>query len=338
MLRTRIIAPLKIEYVHTEIPACGVDEVLVKLHRVGICASDIQVYHGQHKYVTYPLVQGHEGCGAVIAVGNRVSHVKTGDLVAVQPQIACGECFACKQDRFNVCENLRHFGISREGLLQEYAAVPSWNAVKIPEGMPPELGALVEPISVAVNAVRKGNVQPGYRVVVLGAGIIGNFVAQAARQLGAEVILTDIQSKRLDLARSHGLEHCINTQQTDLKDEITRVFGDQGVHVIFDCAAVPASLEQALNCASKASTIVIVGNYKAPVEFDMTRIQRREIALLSVMGCSRSNFLESLDWLSKGRINVTGMITKVFPFSELDKAYAYIDQNTADTMKVMVGS
>lgn len=336
MLQSIITAPGTIEYRNCEIPVVGDHDVLIKIIRAGICASDVQVYHGKHRYMSYPLVQGHEGCGIVVSIGKHVDSVSEGDLVAVQPQLACGECFACKQDRYNVCETLRHFGISREGLFEEYAMIPAWNAVKMPSGMSAELGALVEPLAVAVNAVRKGHIQQGHRVVVMGAGIIGNFVAQFATYLGAEVILTDILPGKLELAASHGVEHCIDTRTTDLKEEISRVFGNQGVHVIYDCAAVAASFEQALNCASKASTIIVVGNFKAPFELDMTRLQRREIALLSVMGTSRSNFLESMQLLADGNIHVNGLITKVFPLDQLDKAYAFIDQHTADVMKVMV--
>jgi L-iditol 2-dehydrogenase len=336
MLQTMITAPGTIEYRHVDIPFIGDDEVLVEMQRAGVCASDVQVYHGQHRHVLYPLVQGHEGCGVVVRKGKLVNHVAIGDLVTVQPQLACGLCFACRQQRFNVCETLRHFGISHEGLFEESVRVPSWNAVRLPRGMDAELGALVEPAAVAINAARKGNIQPGYRVVVMGAGIIGNYVAQVAQHLGAEVILTDVLPNRLELAASQGIHHCIDTRSMDLKTEITRVFGDQGVHVIYDCAAVLASFEQALNCASNASSIVIVGNFKVLFELDITRLQRREIALLSVMGTSRDNFLESVQLLAGGIIRTKGVVSRVFPLDQLDKAYTFIEQNPSEAMKVML--
>jgi len=335
MLETIITAPFTIECRETKIPEIGDNEVLVKVERAGICASDVQVYHGLHKYVTYPLIQGHEAVGYVEAVGSLVDHVKVGDKVAIQPQLACGHCFACKQERPNVCETLRHFGISSPGLFVEYAAVPAWNAVKLSSDMDFDKGVFIEPLSIACNAIEKGNVKAGDRIVVIGAGLIGNLIAQTARIKGAEVLVTDVMQSKLDLIKKHGIKYCVNTTQEKLSDAIKQVFGDQGVHVIYECAAVESSFEQAISCASKASTIVIVGNFKKPYLLEIPLLQRREIALLSVMGTSRKNFIESCKIMASGLINLEGLISGRFPLNELAKAYQYIDEKK-DTLKVLL--
>jgi L-iditol 2-dehydrogenase len=335
MLETIITAPYTIECHETAIPEITDDEVLIKIKCAGICASDVQVYHGLHKYMTYPLIQGHEAVGYVEAVGKSVTHVKIGDKVVIQPQIACGKCFACRQERPNVCETLKHFGISKPGLFVEYATVPAWNAVKIPFDMSFDQGVFIEPFAIACNAIEKGNVQAGDRIVVIGAGLIGNFIAQASKIKGAEVLVSDILQSKLDLIQKHGIKNVVNTSKEKLSDAIKRVFGEKGVHTIFECAAVNSSFKDAIFCASKASSIVIVGNFKEPFLLEIPLLQRKEIALLSVMGTSRKNFIESCQIMSRGLVNLNGMISNRFPLRELKKAYQYIDQQ-GDTTKVLL--
>ena len=335
MLETVITAPYKIETRDVQIPQIKNGEVLVKMSRAGICGSDIQVYHGLHKYMEYPLVQGHEGTGYVVGVGPDVKELEVGDLVVMQPQFACGKCFACKKGRENVCENLKHYGITVPGLFAEYVAVPEWNAVKMPKDLNPESSVFVEPFSIACNAMYQGNVKPGDRIVVIGAGQIGNFVAQAANLFGAEVLIVDMIQSKPDLARSHGIHHCVNTKEEPMKEAIHRIFGDKGVHVIFECAAVESSFTQAIECATKSSAIVVVGGFKKPYLLEIPLLQRREIALHSVMGTSRETFLQSAGFIAKNQVDLSGAISARYPLRDLAKAYEYIDQ-MGNTMKVLL--
>lgn len=335
MLETVITAPYQIETRDVPIPQIKSGEVLVRMKRAGICGSDIQVYHGLHKYMEYPLVQGHEGTGYVVEVGADVRGLEVGDLVVMQPQFACGECFACKKGRENVCESLKHYGISVPGLYAEYVAVREWNAVKMPRELDPECSVFVEPFSIACNAMYQGHVKAGDRVVVIGAGQIGNFVAQAAKLFGAEVLIADMIQSKLDLARSHGIHHCINIKEEPLKDAIHRVFGTKGVHVIFECAAVESSFTQAIECATKSSSIVVVGGFKKPYLLEIPLLQRREVSLHGVMGTSRATFLQSADFISRNQVDLTGAISARFPLKNLARAYEYIDQ-VGNTMKVLL--
>jgi len=335
MLETVITAPYKIETRDVPVPQIKRGEVLVRMSRGGICGSDIQVYHGLHRYMEYPLVQGHEGTGYVVEVGADVKGLEVGDLVVMQPQFACGECFACKRGRQNVCENLTHYGISLPGLFTEYVAVPEWNAIKMPKELSPDCSVFVEPFSVACNAMYQGNVKPGDRVVVIGAGQIGNFVAQAAKLWGAEVLIVDMLQSKLDMARIHGIHHCVNIQEESMRDAIHRVFGDRGVHVIFECAATEASFTEAIACASKSSTIVVVGGFKKPYLLEIPLLQRREIALHSVMGTSRESFLQAAELVAGNRVDLTGAISAHYPLKDLAKAYEYIDE-VGNTMKVLL--
>lgn len=143
-----------------------------------------------------------------------------------------------------------------------------------------------------------------------------------------------IQSK-LDLAHSHGIPHCVNIKEESMKDAIHRVFGDRGVHVIFEYAAVESSFTQAIECATKSSTIVVVGGFKKPYLLEIPLLQRREIALHSVMGTSRETFLQSAKFIAANQVDLTGAISARYPLKDLAKAYQYIDE-VGNTMKVLL--
>ena len=203
MLRAVIANPGAIEFSDVAKPSAADGEVLVRILRIGICGSDIHVFHGKHPYTSYPVVQGHEFCGEVVETGRNVTTVSPGDLVTASPQITCGTCPPCREGKYNICDSLRVIGFQAPGVAQEYFAFPESAVLKLPEGTTPEMGALVEPAAVAMHAVGRAGDVTGKRVLVLGAGTIGNLVAQVAQCRGAgEVLLTDISDYRLEIARA----------------------------------------------------------------------------------------------------------------------------------------
>lgn len=336
MLSIKTIAPFEFEAVNSDIPEVSDDEVLVKMLQVGICASDVQVYHGKHKYMSYPVVQGHEGIGIVEKTGKNISHVKPGEKVIIQPQLICGECYACRKGRHNVCEKLRGMGIKADGMFAEYLVSPSWNVIKVPIDLSNDMGMLVEPAAICVNSIRQGKVKSGDRVIIIGAGTIGNIIGQIAKSIGAEVLITDIADDKLKIAEKCGIDYCVNTLKYDLKKEIARCFKGNNADAIFDCAAVKESLPQAIDCAANASTIIIVGNFKEPITLEIPSLQRREIALISVMGNVRENFIEAIELLSKNKINISEIISARFPLHYLKKAFEFNDENASKVMKIAI--
>jgi L-iditol 2-dehydrogenase len=337
MKAARTVASGKMELFESPIPDVGPGQVLVKMLSVGICASDVQVYHGKHKYAKFPLVQGHEGVGVVVDTGPGVDHVKKGDHVNIQQQLACGTCHACRKGRHNVCLSLKGIGILADGLFSEYFLSPAWNAIKLPDGFGVDRGMLVEPASVGVNSAQVGQIRPGERVVVVGAGIIGNFTAQACLALGAtEALVTDIADAKLEIAGRDGIPHRLNTRNLDLKEAIAQAFGGNSPDAIFDCAGVPASLHSALASAANASRVVIVANFKEAVTLEIPSFQRREIAVLTVMGTVKESSIKAIELLNQGKIRIDGIISRRFPLERMEEAYRYIDDNPATVMKVAI--
>ena len=204
MKQAIMVQPGVIEFRQVEKPTIQDDEILMQTKRIGVCGSDIHVFHGTHPYTGYPVVQGHEVVGYVFEVGQAVEGIAVGDKVTFTPQVVCGECYPCRNGMYHVCEKLKVMGFQTGGAAQEYFVLPRWNVFKLPDELSLDHAAMLEPVAVGVHAVRRAGDITGKKVLVLGAGTIGNLVAQVAKALGAAaVMITDISDYKLK--ESHSL-------------------------------------------------------------------------------------------------------------------------------------
>ncbi|MCL2381476.1 MAG: alcohol dehydrogenase catalytic domain-containing protein, partial [Treponema sp.] len=319
------------------VPQAGVNEALLKIDCIGVCGSDMQIYHGKHKFMTFPVILGHEAAATVEKTGAQVTGFAVGEKVAIQPQVFCGECFPCESGRFNVCEKLNVMGVHRDGFSRQYIALDAKYLHKVPPSMSPELVALVEPVAVGVGAVRRASGLAGANVAVIGAGTIGNFTAQAAKALGAgSVMITDISQSKLDWAGECGIDYCVNTGGKTLKEAIDENFGKRRADIIIDCAAVPVAFKSILEAARPASQIIITGSYKEPVEFTVPLMQRREISMIGHMMYVREDYRIAIELMAGGKIATEKTITKVFPFDDYKKAFEYADAHPDSIMKLLI--
>jgi len=193
--------PGRIVFGDVPVPMPKKGEILLRIKRIGICGSDIHVYHGKHPFTKYPIVQGHEYCGIVEAIGEGVENIKPETLATARPQLVCGKCGPCKRGDYNVCENLRVQGFQANGCAQEFFIVPKDRIVSLPDSMTVDQGALVEPAAVGAHSTARAGELKGKNVVVLGAGTVGNMVAQFVRARGAKnIFITDVSEYRLRVA------------------------------------------------------------------------------------------------------------------------------------------
>ena len=274
--------PGKIIFQEVEKPTPAAGEVLLKIKNIGVCGSDIHVFHGLHPYTSYPVVQGHEVSGEIAEVGEGVTGFVPGEKVTFLPQVTCGQCYSCRNGMEHICDTLKVRGFQTGGAAQEYFSVPADMTVKLPEGMSLEAGALVEPVAVAVHALSRAGDVAGKKIVVLGAGPIGNLVAQVAKGLGAEgVIISDVSDFRLQKAKECGIDVTVNPQKADLNETIITHFGPDKADIIMECVGVEATMTQAVECARKGSTIVVVGVFGKKPAVDMGLVQDRELSLWS---------------------------------------------------------
>lgn len=337
MLQQVMTAPGKIEFREIEMPVPKAGEVLIRIMKIGVCGSDIHVWHGKHPFTSYPVTQGHEVSGEIAALGAGVENLEVGQKVTIQPQVVCGKCYPCRHGKYNLCETLKVMGFQTTGVASEYFAVDAAKVTPLPQEMSFDEGAMIEPLAVAVHAVRKFGDMQGMRVAVLGAGLIGILVAQAAKGMGAEsVLITDISDLRLEKARQCGVDFCVNTREADFGEALVSSFGPDKADVIYDCAGNNVTMGQAIRCARKGSTIILVAVFAGMAEVDLAVLNDHELDLNTTMMYRNEDYLEAIELVRAGKVDLKPLISKHFAFRDYAEAYRYIDENRETTMKVII--
>lgn len=336
MKRATMTAPGQIEIDEASVPAPGAGQVLLRIQRIGVCGSDIHVFHGKHPYTSYPVVQGHEFSALVEAVGSGVQGIERGDKVTAMPQIVCGGCPPCLRGDEHICDKLKVQGFQAPGCAQELWVTSADKIVKLPNHFSFEQGALVEPVSVAVHAVQRAGELRGRRAVVLGAGPIGNLVAQAARAAGAEVLITDLSDYRLDVAKKCGLAATSNPSREELGQASKRVFGDAGFDLAFECVGVEATLTAATENLAKGGTLIVVGVFGEKPRMDLGLVQDRELRIAGTLMYQRPDYEQAVAWIASGDIVTEPLMSEHFAMTDYLEAYRYIDAKRDQTMKVFI--
>jgi L-iditol 2-dehydrogenase len=338
MLKAVMTQPGKIEFHDVQKPSAAEGQALIQVRRIGVCGSDIHVYHGLHPFTGYPVVQGHEVSGVVAEVGQGVRGLAVGDKVTFTPQVTCGACYPCQHGMYHICESLKVMGFQTDGAGQEFFPVQADKVLKMPEGVSLDQAALVEPTAVAVHALSRAREDlAGKRVLVLGAGAIGNLTAQAARALGASaVMITDISNYKLEQARACGIELTVNTAQEDLGQAILRHFGPSRADLILECVGVQDTITQAIENARKGTTIVVVGVFGTRPVVDLGLVQDRELSLVGTLMYQKRDYERAIELAAGGKLHLDELITHRFAFEAYPEAYAAIEASGGRYMKVMI--
>jgi L-iditol 2-dehydrogenase len=330
-------APGRLEIRQVERPKPRADEILVKIERIGVCGSDIHVYHGVHPYTGYPVVQGHEVSGVIAEMGAKVEGFQTGEYVVFMPQVTCGTCYPCRHGMEHICDQLKVMGFQTNGAAQEYFAVPARKVLKVPPEISLDHAAMIEPVAVAVHALSRYGEVGGKSVVVLGAGTIGNLVAQAAQALGAaKVLITDISPYKLEKAHLCGLSLTVDTSRTRLEEMIGKEIGPDRADVILECVGVQDTINQAIETARKGSVIVVIGVFGKRPSVDLGLVQDHELTLTGTLMYQRRDYELAIRLMSQGLLHLEDMITHRFPFNDYLEAYRVIDRLKGEYLKVMI--
>lgn len=337
MIQQVMTAPKEIIFREVPTPTPAENEILVKIMRIGVCGSDIHVYHGKHPFTTYPVTQGHEVSGRIEAIGEKVTGFRVGQRVTIEPQVFCGVCHPCTHGKYNLCEALKVMGFQTTGAASEYFAVEASKVTPLPDTMSYNEGAMIEPLAVTVHAVRRVGSVEGLKVAVLGAGPIGILLAQSAKAMGAaETLITDVSDYRLALAKSVGVDHCINTAQQDFGEAMVATFGTDKADVIYDCAGNDITINQAIRCARKGSAIVLVAVFAGMAQADLAVLNDYELDLNTSMMYRHEDYVEAIRLVGEGKIQLKPLMSRHFAFKDYLAAYEYIDANRETTMKVII--
>jgi len=337
MRQAVMVEPGKIQFNNLPEPTCGPDEIMLRIQRIGVCGSDIHVWHGKHPFTPYPVVQGHEFSAIVETVGENVTKTKIGMKATARPQLVCGSCKPCKRGQYNVCQNLRVQGFQAPGCAQDFFIVPEDRLVVFPNHMSYDQGALIEPAAVGAHSTSRTEDLNGKNVVITGAGTIGNLVAQFVQARGAaNVLVTDISDFRLKIATACGIKHTANTLSESFEKAIKRVFGDDGFQVGFEAAGVYTTITDLLEHIEKGSEVIILGVYEENPTINMGFVGEHELKLIGSLMYKHEDYEEAVEFISNGKIITEPLITKHFQFEQYVNAYRFIEAQGDKTMKVML--
>ncbi len=329
--------PGKIVYRDIEKPVPRPGCVIIKISRIGICGSDIHTFRGRHPLVSFPLVQGHEFSGYIEYFAPDVEGFSKGDLVTVQPAVGCGICEKCRGGLFAQCDDLKFIGGSLPGAGSELFLAESRQVLKIPEGINADEASMIEPLAVAVHAVRKHPDIEAKRVLVAGGGTIGNLVAQTARSLGAEAIsILERYELRIGIARSLGLAAYAPPAPAEPVNEIRETFGGKKPHIAFECVGNAGPLNICIESVERGGHVIILGVYESKAEAPFIIVQDRELHLVGSLMYTWDDYHEAVNLLHEKRIDVRSLQTHHFPFEEWREAYALLDERPHEAMKVVI--
>ena len=297
------------------VPALGAHEVLVEVRAVGVCGSDVHWYRDGRigsTRVEDPLVLGHEASGVIVEVGAGVSRDRVGARVALEPGVPCGRCAQCRAGRYNLCPGVRFFATPPiDGAFATHVVIASDFAHDVPDAVDDDEAALIEPLAVALWAVRKAAVGIGDRVLVSGAGPVGLLVLQVARAAGAEVRVSDVSAERRSVATELGATRIIDPLTEPLPTDTT---------VLIECSGVSSAIRAGITALAPAGRAVLVGmSADGDVTLPLDVIQSREIALTGTFRYAHQ-YPDAIELAATGRVNLRRLVTSVHALGDVHTA------------------
>jgi len=339
-----ITSAKRFEYKDVPKPAPGPLDCLARVHAVGLCGTDMELYYGTMPYFEmglskYPIIPGHEWTGTVEEIGRDVTLFKVGDAVTADVSIGCGLCVNCKRGRYNFCSNQREVGISggKDGAFAEYIIMPEAFLYRIPQGISMDAATLVEPTATVVKSIRTTPVMLGDVALVLGAGPIGMVGFQAVKAAGAShVIVADRSDFKLNLARELGADKVVNTAKENLKEIVMDLTCEQGVDYLLEATGNAGLAAQIPALVKRAGTINVLGIFPENIKrFSMSDIVLRDIKLVGSVA-SPNAYEAALALIAAGRIRTEECITHRFKLSEVEKAIAVQEKEIDSRIKVLL--
>jgi len=333
--------PYSFEYSDFPDPAAGDDDVLIRVKACGICGSDVHGFTGKTGRRIPPLIMGHEAAGIVEGLGSNVSGFEKGDRVCFDSTVYCNKCEACLAGLFNRCDKRQVLGVSvpafkRHGAFAEFVAVPSWIVSKIPDELSFVHAALLEPVSIGTHAANRAPITNDDTVVVIGAGTIGLFILQAARLRGAaKVIAVDINEFRLDLAKKLGADKLINPLKSDLSEAILQETEGKGASVTLEAVGYAKTFADAVSITRMGGHIVAVGNLEKKAEFDLQQLIAKEHTFTGSYASS-GEFVDCIELVASGKINVEPLISNVLPLEEGPDAFERLLKAEENLVKIVL--
>ncbi|AEV30923.1 theronine dehydrogenase-like Zn-dependent dehydrogenase [Sphaerochaeta pleomorpha str. Grapes] len=311
-------------------------EALLKVLYGGICGSDLGSYRGTFAYFSYPRVPGHELAAQIEEIGPNEYGLEKGMVVTCNPYFNCGTCYSCQRGLVNACTDNQTMGVQREGGFSEYITMPIERIID-GKGLDAKTLVLIEPFCIGYHGVKRAQVGPKDKVLIVGSGTIGVLTAVAAKAVGAEVYISDIAPKKLEYAMQFGIDGTLlNDSAEHLEQQVHAITGGNGFDVAIECVGLPSTFQNCIDSVAFGGRVVLVGVGKQNLDFNFTAIQKKELNIFGSRNALTSDFKELIAIVKAGKADIAKVVTNVYAFNDAPQAFADFDKNSAEMLKVLI--
>ena len=337
MLAAVLHQPEDMRLEEVDIPEIDANEVLIAVKRCGICGTDPHIYRG-HFPVPYPLIQGHEFSGEVVAVGENVTSVGIGDKVTADINISCGKCFYCRMGQKLFCNHIVQLGVHINGAFAEFIKAPEINVYKVPQEMTWEEVAYIEPLACVIRGQDRANITLGSTVAIIGAGPMGLVHAQLAKMNGAsKVIITEMNPTRIKKAQELGIDYVIDAANQDPVKAVFDLTEGRGADYVIEAVGAIPTYKQAFEMVRRGGTLVTYGAAPATATMEIKpfEIYSKELTIVGSYAGTYDTWTKAIQLISSKRFNPNDIITKTIPLTEVIEGIHEAMTNK-DTIKILV--
>lgn len=337
-MKTIIInKPGEVEIIEQAMPVRKQGEALLKILYGGICGSDLGTYRGTFAYASYPRIPGHEFSAEIIEIGDNDRNLKPGMIVTCNPYFNCGHCYSCQRGLVNCCTSNETMGAQRDGAFSEYITMPI-ERIYDGKGLSAKTLALIEPFCISYHGISRANIQPNDKVLVIGAGTIGVLAAVAAKAKGAKVYISDVAENKMNYAiETFGLDDGIlNDSPENFIKRVEEITNGNYFDVTIEAVGLPSTFQACIDAAAFGARMVQIGVGKRTHEFDFTLLQKKELNVYGSRNALKKDFLELIDLVKSGKVDLEKIVTNTYNLDEADKAFQDFSKNVASILKVVI--
>lgn len=335
-----LTAPRTFSIIDRALPGLEPDHVVVRIAATAICHTDLGIYEGNYANLKYPVVMGHESTGFVEAAGERVTHVKVGDPVIINPIISCGHCDMCRREMQNLCRNAGLFGREVDGSLAERVHVAGKYAHPLPTGIALDDATIIETLATVKHAQDRLGVKPGDSVVVIGQGTTGLLHTQLAALAGASPVIVVSRTKwKLDMALRMGAHHALDVGAEQALGEVMRLTGNEGADVVIDTAGGAATLKAAIDMLKPGGRLSPYAvSHECCATFTTFPLYYKEISIIGSRALHPTDMAPSIDLVQQGKIDVKGFVSGTFPLTKTAQAFKEYEGNSNGVLRLVIDS
>lgn len=305
-------------------PETGPNDIKIRIRKTAICGTDVHIYNWDawsRATIRTPLIIGHEYAGEIVEVGDEVRGYRAGDRVSGEGHIVCGHCRNCRAGRRHLCRNAIGVGVNRPGAFAEYLVIPAVNAFKLPDNIDDDVAAIFDPLGNAVHTALSFDLV-GEDVLIAGAGPIGIMAAAICRHVGARnVVVTDLNEYRLDLAKSMGATRAVNVKRETLRDVMTELGMLEGFDVGLEMSGSEAAFKSMLETMTHGGRIALLGLPPANMSIDWNNVIFKGLFIKGIYGREMFETWYKMAALVQSGLNVAPVITHHFPIGDFQKGF-----------------